>query len=401
MNYHVEGENLSSVELKVLLISRGMKVSNRVYQRYAGSSRLSKNPLECSCILLPDNTVVQLTDMSFHMEYIRLVMNWNMLRQLKYAKDLKTPFSIDLNEDMQPMLYHRGNLITPVHFLPPTNFYQMKTSNGIPFRGNAVLQGPDWISFQMLWECDCALSGQPCQYCYSGGELERLSRKKKPLPIYPQSDDAAQMVEYALTHDGITSIQITGGTLFDSEQEVDRIISILEAIDKRVGRENIPGEILVYVSPTIHKAGIDRIYEAKADRVSMSLEIWDKGLANTIMPGKMSYVDRETHLDILKQTAKERGKGRICSNFIIGLEPAASVLDGARYLGSYGIVPIASVWIPFGRPVENSMKAPDLAYYREVITGLSRIYEENGIAPPGERGLNVCMCRDIYLAGCC
>lgn len=75
-------------------------------------------------------------------------------------------------------------------------------------------------------------------------------------------------------------------------------------------------------------------------------------------------------IETLEQIANERGKGRICSNFIIGLEPAASVLEGAKYLGDQGVVPIASVWIPFGRPVEDSMKAPDLSYYRDVITGL-------------------------------
>jgi len=401
MNYLVDGHTLSNVELKALMVSRGIKVSNRVYQQYSTTSRLSKNPLECNSILLPDNTVVQMTDMSFHMEYIRLTMNWDTLKQVKYAKDLRTPFSIDLDKNDQPMLYHTGNPVTPISFPPPTQFYRQKTSNGVPFFGNAVLQGLDWISFQMLWECDCAITGQPCQYCYSGGELERLVKKRKPLPKYPKPDDVAQMVEYAINHDGVTSIQITGGTLFNSAQEVDRITSILEAINHRVGMDRIPGEILVFVSPTIDKAGIDRIYEAKADRVSMSLEIWDIDLAKRIMPGKMTHVDRQSHVEILKQIAKERGRGKICSNFIIGLEPPESVLAGAEYLGTHGIVPIASVWIPFGRPVENSMKAPDLPYYREVIAGFDRIYRTQEITPPGARGLNVCMCRDIYLAGCC
>jgi hypothetical protein len=53
--------------------------------------------------------------------------------------------------------------------------------------------------------------------------------------------------------------------------------------------------------------------------------------------------------------------------------------------------------MPFGRPVLGSMKAPGLDYFRKVKVEMARIYKENGIIPPGGKGLNVCMCRDIYL----
>jgi hypothetical protein len=43
------------------------------------------------------------------------------------------------------------------------------------------------------------------------------------------------------------------------------------------------------------------------------------------------------------------------------------------------------------------MQAPELDYYRKIKVGLASIYERHGIVPPGGTGLNVCMCRDIYL----
>lgn len=398
MKFYVDNLAINNVELKALLVSRGIKVSKRVYKEFSSTHRLSKNPLECNSIILPDETIVQMTDMSFHMEYIKLTMNWDTLKQVKYAKDLKTPFTIDLDSEKRAILYHNKKRVCEVSFPPPSQFYQQKTSRGLPFVGNAVLQGLDWISFQMLWECDCAIIGGACQYCYSGGEIERLVKKKRALPQYPSATDVAEMVEYAITHDGVNSIQITGGTLFNSEQEVEHITSILNAIDERIGIDTISGEILVYVSPTINKKGIDLIYKAKATRVSMSVEIWDLELAQKIMPGKMSQLDRTTHLEILKQVALEKGWGNICSNFIIGLEPLESLLEGAHHLASIGVVPIASVWIPFGRPVENSMKAPELSYYKRVIEEFNSIYQTHNVVPPGARGLNVCMCRDIYLS---
>jgi hypothetical protein len=38
-----------------------------------------------------------------------------------------------------------------------------------------------------------------------------------------------------------------------------------------------------------------------------------------------------------------------------------------------------------------------LGYYQEVKKGLAEIYSKYDLIPPGDKGLNVCMCRDIYL----
>lgn len=104
--------------------------------------------------------------------------------------------------------------------------------------------------------------------------------------------------------------------------------------------------------------------------------------------------------DCLEYIAKKFGPGKACSNFMIGLEPVESCLAGAEYLAARGIVPIASVWIPFGRPVRGSMQPPPLDYYRRIRDGFARLYQKYQLEPPGGTGLNVCMCRDIYLSTC-
>lgn len=398
MNFNIEGQQVDSVILKALLISRGVKVSNAVYRSFAGNFRLSTNPLECNTIILPDGTIVQLTDLAFHMEYIRSSLSWNTFKQLRYLSQMQTPFRLGLDDSGKPTLYYQKEKITEISFPKPTDFYKQKTTTGIPFTGNAVLQGTEWLSFQLLWKCDYACAGEPCQYCYSGGELETLVKRKKKLPVYPTPDDIAEIVEYAVIKENYTdSIQITGGSTFNVQAECDKIKTILDAINKRVGRQNIKGEILIYTTPPKDPRMVDQLFEAGADKIAMSLEIWDEELAKKIMPGKMKYTGRQRHLDALEYVAEKYGKNKACSNFIIGLEPADSVLEGAEYMASRGIVPIASVWIPFGRPVLGSMKTPGIEYYRKVADRLARIYSEYCIVPPGAKGLNVCMCRDIYL----
>jgi len=397
-SYQIDGGIVDSVVLKSLLVSRGVKVGKEVYEKYQDSARLSTDPLTCNSFALSDGTIAQLTDLSFHMEHMKSMVRWDMLSQIKYLPQLKTDFSINLDADGQPRLYHKNRLISSVTFFPPTEFYKQKTTSGLPFLGNAVLQGKDWLSFQLLWKCDYALAGEPCQYCFSGGELASLAKRKKKLPLYPTPEDVADICEYAFNKEKIVnSIQITGGSSFNNKAEIKQVIDILNAIEQRIGKQNIRGEIVAYITPPKIKEDIDAIFSAGADRVSCSLEIWDEDLAMQIMPGKIKFTGRSRHLDSLLYIAEKYGRNKACCNFIIGLEPLESLFEGIEFMASHGIVPIASVWIPFGRPVLGEMKARDTTYYQAVEEKLSEVYQKYCIIPPGEQGLNVCFCRDIYI----
>jgi len=244
--YELGGGQVDSVDLKALVVSRGVRVADAAYRAFAGSARLSPDPLTCNCLLLPDGTVVQMTDLAVHMRYVRSAMSWDMLKQVRYLSQLKTPFTVEL-VDGAAMLCHDGRPVTEVCFPPPSSFYERRTSSGLPYLGNAVLQGTDWVSFQCLWPCDYARAGQSCQYCYSGGVFEALQRRHKPMPPSPTPGDAAEIARCAILGEpGAGGIQITGGSTFDTDAEVARIASYLEAIDRLVGRERIRGEIVVY-----------------------------------------------------------------------------------------------------------------------------------------------------------
>lgn len=192
MPYQIDTATIDSVELKALVVSRGTRVSRDVYTRFGRTHRLSPDPLQCNSLILPDGTIVQLTDLAFHMQYIRSAMSWSTLKQLRYLTQLQTPFSVELDDGGEATLFHDGRRVTPVSFPAPTDFYKQRTTSGLPYVGNAVLQGTQWLSFQLLWKCDYAWAGQPCQYCYSGGELRALAGKRKPVPTYPGPEDVAR-----------------------------------------------------------------------------------------------------------------------------------------------------------------------------------------------------------------
>jgi hypothetical protein len=395
--YPFRGGEIDSLDLKSLIVTRGVRVSNRVYSEFGSRYRINPNPLTCNCLILPDGTITQLTDVALHLRYLRRVMSPESLKQLGAFLHGWKPFDLRISRSGEAVLSYDGATITKVGFPKKSSFYEQKTSSGLPFIDHAVLQGIDTLAFQSLWPCELARAGYPCQFCYTGGISEQLAMKHKPEPPIPTPRDAAEIVDYAVNDEETAEyIQVTGGSTMNPQAECHMVRQILEEIDAVVGMKKIRGEVLVFTTPPSDPKVLDHVFDAGADRVACSLEVWDEKLAQAITPGKMKFTTRKRHMDALKYIAKEYGPNKACSTFVVGLEPVESFLEGAERLSRDGIVTIASLWIPFGRPVMGSSKAPGLEYYRRVKIGLAEIYEKYGIVPPGGTGFNTDIDKDIW-----
>jgi len=375
--YRINGEEIDSLELKILLITKGINIpSDEVYERFGNTRRLSSlmDPGACNCLLLPDNTVVHI---------------WNA--------GPRSPFTLGIAENCNVYLACDGRFVTEVYFPTKTQFYEQYTSRGIPFSRIAVLQGLDVLSFPYLWPCEYARSGFSCQFCYTGAYTEELAREGKPESLFPTPQDVAEVVNYAVNAEKLASyIQITGGSTMDPRAECHLVADMLRAIDDLAGLDNISGEVLVYSSPPPDPAIVDEVFLAGADRVACDMEIWDEELFKRICPGKARFAGCGRQLNALLHIAEKHGCNKACSAFVIGLEPVESFLSGAEYLASRGIVPLPSIWMPQGKAVLGVTEAPGLPYYRQVRDGLAEIYERHQCEPPGSTGFNVCLCRDTW-----
>ena len=391
--YKIDGVEIDSIDLKCLVVSRGLKVEKAVYKYHKNISRLNINPLCCNCFLLSDGTIMQMTDTNFHMRYLSGILSWNNLKLLKYMKDLTTPFSLRMQND-QPVLFYNGTETDAVKFPPAGGFYRQKTESGRSFAGNAVLQGLDWVAFQCLWPCEYAAAGQPCQFCFSGGDFENAAKKGKALPQAAPPSDVAEIVGYAVKNEGVSNVQLTGGSTYDGLSEAAHIKSYLAAIGRL--QPKVSGEILLYITPPADTALIDDYFAMGANRAACSLEVWDISRAEEITPGKIGITGRDRHLRVLEYIARKYGRGKAFTNFIIGIEDFGTLASGAKWVAERGILPAASVWMPMGRPVRGSMKAPDVDYYKRVKDFFAELYVKYELEPTASRGLNVCIERDIW-----
>ncbi len=393
--YKLGKSYVDSVELKCLVISRGVKIDKEIYRKYQSTHRIYPNALTCNCMKLPDGTITMLTDLGFHFDTLANMFSWDNLKLLRYMSDLSTPYQVALHEDT-PVLMCDGDAVCPISFLPGTDFYRRKTTLGTPFMGNAVIQGTNWVSFQCLWPCEFASSGYPCQFCFSGGQFESLSRRHKPLPKPLAPEDLVEIIEYGSSNVGCDSLQLTGGSTILEEDESEHITSYLDYIGKTFDRNKLSGEILLYSTPLKNRHTIDTYFSLGIDRIACSLEVWDDRLANVITPGKRQIAGKTRYIDTLTYVAEKYGPGKAFSNFIIGLEGLDTLKEGARFLAERGIIPSASIWMPFGKPVMGSMKTPDLDYFRAFKDYFAELYVKYSLAPPGGQGLNVCVERDIW-----
>ena len=178
------GETVDSVELKCLVFSRGLKIDREVYQKCGKDYRIDPNALTCNSFKLPDGTIVMATDLGFHLSTLSSMFSWDNLKLFKYMNDMTTDYRLSL-VDNQPTLLYKGEVVTPVELFPASDFFKQKTSSGMPFMGNAVLQGCDWVAFQCLWPCDYACAGSPASSASPAASSRRWRSGASPCPSSP------------------------------------------------------------------------------------------------------------------------------------------------------------------------------------------------------------------------
>ncbi len=374
-SFNLDGVTVDVLDLKTLLITRGLSVPEEITTRFGGTHRLAptSDPFACNCLLLPGGIPAHM----FHV-------------------GPGADFSLAVDPTGSPCLTYRGQLVTQVDFPPVTQFYQQQTSSGFSFGLMAVLQGLDVVSFPYLWPCQFALGGQPCHFCYQGNMTLAMKQARQALPPIAAPDDVAEVIEYCVREDGIRDVQLTGGSEVDSAcGEVPQAVDILAAIERRMGLDTIPGEIYVYTSAPKDPAAVDALFAAGMDRVAYDLNVWDEAIFEQACPGISRHVGRKQQLRALEYAADRHGPNKVCSAFVIGLEPLESLLAGAEYVAQRGIVPLFSIWMPHNRPVRGSTTPPDLDYYRRARHGFAELFAKYRLQPPGASGLNVCMCRDL------
>lgn len=112
-------------------------------------------------------------------------------------------------------------------------------------------------------------------------------------------------------------------------------------------------KISIMTTPPQNTAILKELKSAGVNEVVFNIEIFDRSVAENIMPGK-GRIPLETYDLAFKEAIKIFGKSNVRSMLIICLEPFDSFLEGIEHLCSLGVYPTLSLFKPIeGTPMEK------------------------------------------------
>jgi hypothetical protein len=185
-------------------------------------------------------------------------------------------------------------------------------------------------------------------------------------------------------------LAFSGGSLFDRRKEADAFLSYLAAA-RETGLRLPP---TVAAIQALDAPDSERLHAAGFAYACYSMEVWDEGAWQAVLPGKTRSVGRDRWMKCLVEAVDVFGPGKVLSNFVAGVETmvpglyasaeeaADATLAGMRWCYEHGVYPKYAIWIPSGGAVfANKVPAP-LDYYAHLIRGRQALFEEFSLEVP-------------------
>ena len=379
-SYRIDGVELDSIDLKCMVVTRGVTLDPAVVEAYRETSRISLDPRQFSNLYFSDGISAAMIDTGINYDLNSLRYGWGEESRRIFEDQRVSPFSVRMDGDRAALFYKDG-LVDHVTFPAHNDYYAQTAPSGASFLDLSTLQGDEWNSFAYLWPCDYAMGGEPCQYCHAGlWSAAEAAAGNPPSPVCAVEDFAA-MVDYSVRSCGVRSLQITGGSTFGGIGESTHLLSYLDAMGETTGVENITGDILLFVTPPEDLGLIDEYFARGVDRIGCSVEVWDEGIARIVTPGKIKFTTRQRHIDAWDYIVGRYGLNRGFTNFVLGMEPFESLREGVLFAAERGIYPGGCIWVCGGCCCNGMTSAPGLDYYRRCKELYYEVYRDFGFVP--------------------
>ncbi|NHJ13883.1 MAG: radical SAM protein [Candidatus Thorarchaeota archaeon] len=246
-------------------------------------------------------------------------------------------------------------------------FYDMETSDGIPYHKIALLHGASTLATTIYQSCRYWSTGMQCKFCTipTSHLLGDTILEKGPEQI-------AEVVKAAEEEGVISDVLLTTGT---PPEETDmggaRLLRIAEAIRKVSA---IP--IAVQIEPPIVNGTIQDLARAGVNAIGIHIESADESIREEFCPGKFEYGPLDLYQRTWQKALDFFGRGRVSTFILHGLgENLENTLNLVEELSEVGII---SVLTPI-RPAKGSQLAdyipPYVGHLKESVDFYKRVGE--------------------------
>lgn len=279
----------------------------------------------------------------------------------------------------RPLLIDKNSReeVSEVLFPPRPDFYNYKTSRGIPMKQVGQLLGLDCLGVIINSYCSRGANNKHCKFCNINPTTGETSDNIRGLT------DILDTVKEAHKEESFSLVNLTGGTFRSPENEFKTYLNVAKGIRKILGKEYLPGISSINPpSKTMLREYEEKLKEANFDLVTYNLEVWDKDKLKEVCPGKHELGGRDHYIDIAKETINILGSGHVGIIFTVGpWESVESIHEGSRILAEEGILPIPVVFHP-GKGAEFSwMGTTNTEDLTRLYRGIYEIYQSNYLIP--------------------
>lgn len=283
----------------------------------------------------------------------------------------KSPFLVNApGKDGTSRVTKNGQEIARVKFPGRPQFYDMKTSEGIPYNQIATLHSRNVLATTVLQTCIRYESRKKtCKFCSIGQSLAagRTIARKTP-------EQLAEVAKAAVELDGIEHMVMTTGTPASDDRGASVLVESAIAIKAAV---DIP--IQGQCEPPADDIWHQRMFDAGIDSLGMHLEAVTPEVRADVMPGKAS-VPLEKYFSSFEAAVKVFGHGQVSTYILAGLgDTAEAILEMSEKLCKMGVYPFVVPFVPIsGTPLE-SLPAPKAEFMAAILKPLSEMIRNSGM----------------------
>ena len=310
-----------------------------------------------------------------------------------------SPWFVDGTRETGYALRHdRGGEAVAVEFVPLPAWMRRATGDGVPMSQTGVSLHCDMAVVNVAPGCQYfakdRADGQSlrCTFCTYGAPDARMGPLGQDLACIEIPDDTYRRMQEtlaaALDEGTIRHIYLVGGSMTDWRAEGERYLELArrvqEVVQGRVpvacGSGALPDEVIA----RLHREGT-------VDNLCFNLEVWSKPLFTAVCPGKERFVGYERWIAALETAVGLFGRGHVYSAMVAGIELAPEhampwrdaadlAIEGAEDFCRRGILPIYSLYWPFGGRDHPKGMADLKAYFTRLALAYRNVRRRHGLA---------------------
>ncbi len=182
-----------------------------------------------------------------------------------------------------------------------------------------LFHSPEQAFFNVETECI-----YDCKFCTSRKLEKKITKNLTPEKIVKMIIESSKRPDFK-------AVALTSAVVKTPELTVEKMVFIVTEVRKALG-PSIPIGVEPYVDSLEQ---IDRLKQAGANEFKLNLETFDQGIFRKVC----GELDLDWIMQALAHAVKVFGRGKVCSNIIIGMgESDENALAGVRALAEIGVV---------------------------------------------------------------